>query len=718
MAQTHEEHRVAVGPVDVALIGNPNTGKTLIFNRLTGLRQKIGNYPGVTVEKKTGTMAVPTGESILLHDLPGLYSLNPISIDEKIARDVLVGKTDEDGDIKLIVVVADATNLSRNLYLVTQVIDLDIPVIVALNMMDGAEAVGVHVDAEALSERLSVPVIPVIATKKIGIDRLRDKIVSTLNSPVLLDGKSTLPFDETVDTAIAPVASWLEEHTDLSPRARSAEALRIVSSDLSTDTWREIDKPAKHIDHLNAVVRDARVHLDNHQIPWRMLEATLRYRHIDDIYGETVQEAPPLTDSISVRLDRVLTHWVAGPLVVFILFALIFQTIFSWAELPMDMIEGSISGLGASIATTMPEGMLRSLIVDGVLAGVGAVLVFLPQILFLFFFLALLEDTGYMARVAFLMDRLMNSLGLSGRSVIPLLSSFACAIPGVMATRTISSASDRLITIMIAPLMSCSARLPVYILMIGAFIPDTPVLGIFSLPGVTLLSMYLIGIIIAIGAALVFKKLMSQSSAPSSFIMELPPYRRPSLRWVLMQMYERAKVFITDAGQIILAISIVLWFLASYPQPENYDTLTPRDRISQSYAGRLGHAIEPAIEPLGFDWKLGIGLITSFAAREVLVSTLATIYNVEEADETSVDLRSALQNETDPETGERVYTALVAVSLMVFFVLACQCMATVAIVKRETNSWRWPIVMFAYMTGLAYVGSLVVYQTGLFLGLG
>jgi len=705
-------------PTNVALIGNPNTGKTLIFNRLTGLRQKVGNYPGVTVERKTGTMAAAPGESILLHDLPGLYSLNPISIDEKIALDVLVGENEEDDDIRLIVVVADAANLSRNLYLVTQVIDLDIPVIVALNMMDGAEAAGVHIDAEALSARLSVPVIPVIATKKIGIDRLRDKIVSTLNSPALSEGKSILQLDEAEDTAIAPVAAWLKEYTDLSTRARSAEALRIVSSDLVTDTWREIDRPAECIDQLKAAVRDARANLDNHQIPWRMLEATLRYQHIDDICAGTVQEAHPLKHSISVHLDRVLTHRIAGPLVVFILFALIFQTIFSWAEMPMDMIESSISDLGASIATTMPEGMLRSLIVDGILAGVGAVLVFLPQILFLFFFLALLEDTGYMARVAFLMDRLMNSLGLSGRSVIPLLSSFACAIPGVMATRTISNASDRLITIMIAPLMSCSARLPVYILMIGAFIPDTPVLGIFSLPGVTLLSMYLMGIIIAIGAALVFKKLMSQSSEPSSFIMELPPYRRPSLRWVMMQMYERAKVFITDAGQIILAISIVLWFLASYPQPEDYDTLTPRDRISQSYAGRLGHAIEPAIEPLGFDWKLGIGLITSFAAREVLVSTLATIYNVEEADETSVDLRTALQNETDPETGERVYTALVAVSLMVFFVLACQCMATVAIVKRETNSWRWPIVMFAYMTGLAYVGSLVVYQTGLFLGLG
>jgi ferrous iron transport protein B len=312
----------------------------------------------------------------------------------------------------------------------------------------------------------------------------------------------------------------------------------------------------------------------------------------------------------------------------------------------------------------------------------------------------------------------MKGLGLSGRSVIPLLSSFACAIPGIMATRTIASWKERLVTIMIAPLMSCSARLPVYILMIGAFIPDTPVLGIFSLSGITLLAMYLLGIAGAIGAALVFKWFFMPDAPSTTFIMELPPYRRPSLRWVLLQMYERAKVFITDAGQIILAISIVLWFLASYPKSDDYDMVAARERIQQSYAGQLGHWIEPAIKPLGFDWKLGIGLITSFAAREVMVSTLATIYNVEKADETSVDLRTALQNETDPATGEPLYTPLVAISLMVFFVFACQCMATVAIVKRETNSWRWPIIMIAYMTILAYIASFAVYQGGRIFGFG
>lgn len=703
---------------DVALIGNPNTGKTSIFNALTGLRQKVGNYPGVTVEKKTGTILGPNGEQIRLHDLPGLYSLTPKSMDEEIAREVLLGDSDQELDIRLIVVVADAANLNRNLYLVTQVIDLGIPIIVALNMMDSAKSEGVDIDVEALSDRLDVPVVPVIASRQYGLDHLHQTMFAQVKAPKTRKEAGTLTLDASVNNPLTPVIDWLGEHTHLTASAQTAEALRVVSSDLALESWRNGHYPEACKNDLEVAIQTTRNHLEEKEIPWRMLEAKLRYEQIDDLYEHTVRENPAAAQNLSIRLDRVFTHRIAGPMIVLALFALIFQTVFSWAEGPMDAIEGGVSAIGEYVVTQMPGGMLQSLIVDGIIAGVGAVLVFLPQILFLFFFLALIEDTGYMARVAFLMDRLMKSLGLSGRSVIPLLSSFACAIPGIMATRTIASWKDRLVTIMIAPLMSCSARLPVYILMIGAFIPDTPVLGVFSMAGVTLLAMYLLGITGAIGAALVFKWFFMPDAPSTTFIMELPPYRRPSLRWVFLQMYERAKVFITDAGQIILAISIVLWFLASYPQSEDYDTTAARDRIQQSYAGQLGHFIEPAIAPLGFDWKLGIGLITSFAAREVLVSTLATIYNVEEADETSVDLRVALQNETDPVTGESVYTPLVAVSLMVFFVFACQCMATVAIVKRETNSWRWPIIMILYMTTMAYVASFVVYQGGRFFGFG
>ena len=734
--------------IDVLLVGNPNTGKTSVFNSLTGLRQKTGNYPGVTVEKKTGIVTGPDGATFRLHDMPGMYSLTPKSLDDSIAREVLIGEADEDLDIKLVVVVADASNLNRNLYLVTQLIDLGIPVAVAMNMMDNAVSSGVHIDLDALSEQLQVPIVPVVASRQRGIDELRKMMFDQIGTGPPVPGPAGdtgsgsagdteagpapqspgVSFAERfprrrllgglLDEALAPAAAWFGEHTNLNEVAQTSEALRVTSSDQALQTWMEGRQDPSCKEDLKRIVEQTRGRLDEMQVPWRMLETILRYDQIDDLYSRVVREDRDVQDSLSVRLDRAFTHRVAGPVIVLAVFALVFQSIFSWAEAPMTLIEDGIGALGAFVYQLLPAGMLRDLLVDGVIAGVGAVLVFLPQILFLFFFLALLEDTGYMARVAFIMDRFMKSMGLSGHSVMPLLSSFACAIPGIMATRTIKNWKDRLITIMIAPLMSCSARLPVYILLIGAFFPSMTILGVFTLQGLMLFSMYIFGIVVAIGAALVFKRFFMKDAVPTSFVMELPPYRRPSLKWVLLQMFERAKVFVTEAGQIILAISVVLWFLASYPQPDDYDSMTSRSRIQQSYAGQLGQLIEPAIEPLGFDWKVGIGLITSFVAREVLVSTMATIYNVEEADETSVDLRSSLRSEVDPETGEQVYTPLVAVALMVFFALACQCMATVAIVKRETNGWKWPIVMVLYMTALAYVGSFVVYQGGRLLGFG
>lgn len=726
---------------DVLLIGNPNTGKTSVFNSLTGLRQKTGNYPGVTVEKKTGIVTGPDNQRLRIHDLPGMYSLIPKSLDESIARKVLFGETDENLNIQLIIVVVDASNLNRNLYLVTQLIDLGIPVALVMNMMDNAISSGVHINQEELSRQLRVPIVPLVASRRQGINQLR-QMMFDLTKPAshasgtpqetsaeptgLASPPTTVSFAERfprremlgnqLDEALAPAAAWFGANTTLNRIAQTAEALRVISSNQALNTSLESCQDQACKDDLKRIVDRTRAQLDQVQVPWRMLETILRYDQIDQLCSKVIREEQNFESSLSIRLDRVFTHRVIGPAIVLAVFALIFQSIFSWAEAPMNIIEDGIGALGAYIHLLMPDGVLRDLIVDGIIAGVGAVLVFLPQILFLFFFLALLEDTGYMARVAFLMDRFMKSMGLSGHSVMPLLSSFACAIPGIMATRTISNWKERLITIMIAPLMSCSARLPVYILLIGTFFPAQYTLGIFGLPGLMLFSMYLLGLLTAIGAALVFKRLFMKNAVPTSFVMELPPYRRPSFRWVLLQMFERARIFVTDAGQIILAISIVLWCLASYPKPETYESMTPRVRIQQSYAGQLGQMIEPAIEPLGFDWKVGIGLITSFVAREVLVSTMATIYNVEEANETSVDLRSALQNEIDPETGHRVYTPLVAVSLMVFFALACQCMATVAIVKRETNSWRWPIIMVLYMTALAYIGSFFVYQGGLLLG--
>lgn len=719
MTETFDKSRDATTVRDkanIVLVGNPNSGKTTVFNALTGLRQKVGNYPGVTVEKKTGTFVGPNGLSYHMHDLPGLYSLVPKSLDEKISVDILTGRTNEVRP-DLIVVVVDSTNLSRSLYLVTQVIELGRPTIVALNMIDEAQSQGMQIDVSELSKILDTPVIAIAARRQTGIDTLKAEIASVIQNSNREWKEMRLPSAAKLKTVIDPVAKWIQAHSPVSSPASISEAFRIISNDKAYHNWATAAPESNG--SLQTLVKNAREQLQERHIDWKMFDTNERYNWIDEICHKTVlsAEKPKGSISISERIDAILTNRVAGPVIFILIFAVIFQSIFSWAEIPMNAIEKGVGWVGQLLGNILPSGILHDLIVDGAVAGVGAILVFLPQILFLFFFLSLLEDTGYMARVAFILDRFMRGLGLSGRSVIPLLSSFACAIPGIMATRTISNSRDRIITIMIAPLMSCSARLPVYALMIGAFIPNKQVVGFLSLQGVTLLSMYCIGIMAAIVAGIVLNKFSARKERPSTFVMELPPYRLPSLRWTTMQMWERAKIFVQDAGKMIFAMSLILWFLAYFPRPADEQT-RPAEAIKQSYAGQLGQALEPTIEPLGFDWKMGIALITSFAAREVMVSTMATIYNVEGADETSGTLREALRNDRNPQTGEPLYTSLTAISLMVFFVLACQCMSTLAVVKRETNSWRWPLVMMAYMTALAYLGSLVVYQGGKFLGLG
>ncbi|MCZ6818859.1 MAG: ferrous iron transport protein B [Calditrichaeota bacterium] len=709
--------QVVKSDFNLALIGNPNSGKTTIFNALTGLRQKVGNYPGVTVEKKTGLIESSGGYSIRAHDLPGLYSLVPKSLDDKIASDIITGRASEIEHLDVVVVVIDASSLERNLYLATQVVEMGMPVIVALNMMDAAESAGIAIDSEKLARQIGAIVVPVVANKGTGIAVLRQEIFKIVEGRSLREPKGIRPPAE-IKSALKPVRDWLAANSELSEMAIRFAAVRILSSDKALGCWRNPANGHVHDDYDDLVTRvqEARQELDEQGVSWSMLETQLRYQWIDTIYATTVCKTREHELNRSEKADRILTHRILGPIIFLLIFGAIFQSIFAWAEIPMRAIESGVAWFGSVIAGVMPDGVLQDLIVDGAIAGVGAILVFLPQILFLFFFLSLLEDSGYLARAAFIMDRTMRSVGLSGRSVIPLLSSFACAIPGIMATRTIRNSSDRIITIMIAPLMSCSARLPVYALMIGAFIPGVVVMGIFKLPGLILLAMYLFGIVAAIAAALVMKRFVGRNEPPSTFVMVLPAYRRPSMRSTLIQVWERAKIFVTDAGKIILAISIVLWFLAYYPRPQA--EMSSSQAINQSYAGQLGHAIEPAIRPLGFDWKMGIGLITSFAAREVMVSTLATIYNVEGADESSVTLRQALINDRDPKTGKPVYTPLTAVSLMVFFALACQCMSTVAVVKRETNSWHWPLIMVVYMTVLAYTASLVVFQGGKLLGFG
>lgn len=711
--------------VRVALAGNPNSGKTSVFNALTGLRQKIANYPGVTVERKSGMLTGPDRQPFEIIDLPGIYSLVPKSLDEQIAVDILTGTCPVEPPPDLVVVVADVTNLPRNLYLCTQIIDIGLPVILALNMMDVARKKNLQVNVEGLARRLNIPVVPISAKQMEGIDELKDTIF--LHGRKGANGRNGHSILKSVELArvCEPLVTWFQEHGIDSPSGAYAEALRVISQPQALERWQNRNGR----EELSGLVQKARQELDARGIPWKQAEVRIRYAAIDQICAQNITQPKSTGSELSEKIDRILTHKYFGPVLMFLILATIFQSIYTWAEVPMTAIENALGALGQQVEQLLPPGPLQDMLVNGVIAGVGAVLVFLPQIVFLFFFLAILEDTGYLARVAFIMDRFMAKIGLSGQSVIPLLSSFACAVPGIMATRTIQNQRDRLLTILVAPFMSCSARLPVYTLMIGAFIPGIWLGGIFYLPGLVLLSMYLLGMVAAVVAATILQKFVVKGES-TSYIMELPAYRMPVWRFIFYRVYEAGKAFVTNAGKIIMAVSIVLWFLASYPKPDakhqqdmlalekSGQTVDSFHEIRQSYAGRLGQLIEPVIRPLGFDWKIGIGLITSFAAREVIVSTLATIYNLQDADETSVDLRAALQNDRYPDTGKPVFTPLVAISLMIFFVLACQCMSTLAIVRRETNSWRWPVFMFVYMLIFAYVASFTVFQVGTALGFG
>ncbi len=711
--------------IRVALAGNPNSGKTTVFNALTGLRQKIANYPGVTVERKTGTLTGPDQQTFEIIDLPGIYSLVPKSLDEQIAVDILTGTCPVEPPPDLVVVVADVTNLARNLYLCTQIIDIGLPVVLALNMMDLARKKRLKVNVDGLARRLNIPVVPISAKQMEGLDKLKETIFMFGRKGATGRNGHTILNSVELARVCEPLVEWFQQHGIASPSGAYAEALRVISQPEALERWQNRNGQGE----LPALVEKARQDLSERGIPWKQAEVRIRYAVIDQICAQNITQPETTGGELSEKIDRVLTHKYFGPVIMFLILATIFQSIYTWAEVPMNAIENGLSLLGQQIERLLPPGPLQDMLVNGVVAGVGAVLVFLPQIVFLFFFLAILEDTGYLARVAFIMDRFMAKIGLSGQSVIPLLSSFACAVPGIMATRTIQNQRDRLITILVAPFMSCSARLPVYTLMIGAFIPAIWIGGIFYLPGLVLLLMYLLGMVAAVVSATILQKFVIKGQT-TSFIMELPSYRVPVWRFIFYRVYEAGKAFVTNAGKIILAVSIVLWFLASYPKPDaqhvqDMQALAKAGQqvdnfheIRQSYAGRLGQLIEPAILPLGFDWKIGIGLITSFAAREVIVSTLATIYNLQDVDETSVDLRTALQRDTYPDTGKPVFTPLVALSLMVFFVLACQCMSTLAIVRRETNTWRWPIFMFFYMLVLAYLASFTVFQVGTALGFG
>jgi ferrous iron transport protein B len=665
----------------IALAGNPNAGKTTLFNALTGMRQKVANYPGVTVERKEGFWRLGDDYFARLIDLPGLYSLDATSLDEQIARDVLTGRIENLPKPDVIVAVVDATNLERNLYLVTQLLDYKVPLVVALTMVDAAEKQSLEIDTKKLSKLLQVPVVEVRATQRKGIQELTEIVLQA---------------------------------TRVEQKKKSYSFSTHYPDNISDESF---------------------IHLslqDDSQISKQIFA---RYNFISDIYQESVKPKQTEERGISEKIDRILTHKFFGLVILIGILLIVFQTIFSWANLPMDLLEQGFGALGNFVRVSMPEGILADLLVDGVIAGVGGVLVFLPQILLLFLFLSILEDTGYMARAAFLLDRLMRGVGLHGKAFLPLLSSFACAIPGIMATRTIEDRRDRLATIMIAPFMSCSARLPVYTLMIATFFAGQTVLGFISLGAVLILAMYALGIIVAIIVGWILKRTILKAPPPP-FVMELPPYRLPNFRTVFQNMFTRAGLFLKRAGTVILAISIILWALTAFPrnaevqiQESNVQTQivnnaeqTPIDnsgaKLRNSYAGQLGHLIEPVIDPLGFDWKIGVALIASFAAREVLVSTLSIIYNVgDDSNEESESLMQAVRD-AKKDDGSPAWTPLTALTLMVFFVLAMQCMSTVAVVRRETNSWMWALFMVFYMTGLAYLAAFLTYQGGRFLGFG
>jgi len=694
----------------VALVGNPNTGKSTLFNVLTGLNQKIGNFPGVTVDKKTGFCDLPDGRRAKIIDLPGTYSLYPKSRDESIVFSVLADKANPLRP-DLVVVILDASNLKRNLLLYTQVADLKLPVIVALNMMDLATKSGITIDVNAFAQKLGVPVVPISARKVEGIDQLKSAI-NYANKVALQE--DTIDVEVLAPQLIAQISKEIEVENPYYALqlAHQHETLKFLSSTQS--------------DRIEELEQEFSFHSQKAQAT----ETIARYNFINDLLYDTVKKNETAQEeNISNRIDKVLTHRVFGFIIFFAILLFIFQSIFAWSAYPMELIGDFFVWVQTSLHRILPTGPLVNLVVDGVLGGLSGVMVFIPQIAILFGFISILEDTGYMSRVTFMMDRLMRKVGLNGKSVVPLIGGFACAVPSIMSTRTIENWKDRMITIMVTPLVTCSARLPIYTLLIALVVPNRNIWWIFNLQGLVLTGMYLFSLVSAITVAFVMKFLL-KARERGYFIMELPVYRMPRWKNVGQDMYNRAKAFVLQAGKVIVAVSVILWVLASYgpgdrfeqieqkyKKPQYAQHMSPDDihhavaseKLENSYAGVLGHTIEPVIKPLGFDWKIGIALITSFAAREVFVGTMATIYSVDGDAEKIESVQQKMHTAKNPN-GQPVFTVAVAFSLMMFYAFAMQCASTIAVVYRETKNWRWPASQFIYMTGLAYIVSFITYH--------
>lgn len=671
----------------VLFAGNPNSGKTSLFNSITGFRYKVANYPGVTVEKKETTFVLPKGTIVELTDLPGIYDLHGLALDEQLASKSII-ELAKNSSNSLIVAVVDATHLERNLYFLSQLLDLQLPIVVAVNMIDVLESQNIRFYPELLSRSIGVPVVAVSAKKRKGITELLEEIEKNLISkPKIPRAFAWIPkdengekFKETIDRLISA------SNEPLSPM----DAISVLAGihDCPKD--------------LTAILKSELESLQSVEIEPEGYEASSRYQWIENILYSCQALSVTPSHRWTNKIDSILTHKIWGFAIFLSVIALMFHSLFTVAHYPMELIDQGVSWFGSWIQETLPPGVLTSLLVDGIIAGVGSVLIFIPHIAFLFLFLGFLEDSGYLARAAYLMDRIMRPFGLQGRSFIPLLNAFACAIPAILSTRTIASRSDRLTTILIAPLMSCSARLPVYTVLIAACIPEKLILGFVSLQGVVLFGMYLLGIIGAVLVSLVLKRTILKRQT-AHFVMEMPPYRRPSVRGVIRDAWERVREFLLRAGTVILACSVLLWALSSYPTPSADFT---GSALEYSIAGRVGKFIEPVIIPLGYTWEFGVAIIASFAAREVFVSALSTVYNISSSSDSTESLVNILSN----KISDGSFSIASGLSLMVFFVFACQCMSTIALVYRETRSKRWTIGMVTYMMVLAYGGAFVTYR--------
>ena len=692
-----------VGNINIALIGNPNTGKTSVFNQLTGLNQQVGNYPGITVEKKVGVCKLASNLKATILDLPGTYSLNASSLDENVVIELLLNKNDKDYP-DVAIVITEVENLKRNLLLFTQIKDLEIPTILVINMSDRMSYKGISLDIPYLEDQLKTKIALVSSRKGEGIDDLKNLIINYKNittEPCLNASNIDVTYFDNLRRAF--------------PNQSLYKLWLVITQDVNFANLNRNKLPnpsfAKSKEELKRL---------------QQKETIKRYQFINDVLkiGQTIDLAS--AKDLRSKLDRILMHKVFGYVIFFLILMLIFQSIFDWSSLPMDFIDSSFTSLSSWTQSKLPAGVLTNLIVQGIIPGLGGIAIFIPQIAFLFLFISILEESGYMSRVVFLMDKSMRKFGLSGKSVVPLISGTACAIPAIMATRNIENWKERLITILVTPFTTCSARLPVYSIIISLVIPNTRLFGLFNLQGLTLMLLYLLGFSMAFFSAWLLNKILKIQSK-SYFVVEMPNYKLPMFKNVAINVIEKTKSFVFGAGKMILALSVILWFLASYGPGENFknarEIVSKQSilkenlendiasyKLENSYIGIIGKAIEPAIAPLGYDWKIGIAIVTSFAAREVFVGTLATIYSIEDNGNQEATIKNKLSTEVNPKTGEKLFNLASGVSLLLFYAFAMQCMSTLAVTKKETNSWKWPAIQLVFMSGFAYTVALIAYQ--------